>query len=160
MMAHRGIATLAAALMLCFLALSYFEPEFVLLHLYQSLIYLVIILLLFYAEDQYAYMLGMVAPAVWLLLTYSTGMLQGAARQVGRLLHAQKPSNEITLVAAVTAVLAVLLIAFCGYRWKREFSGLGRGRSTFLVSFGIVLVYYTILVVWFWQQIPRSPVKG
>ncbi len=26
-MAHRGIATLAAALMLCFLLLSHFEPE-------------------------------------------------------------------------------------------------------------------------------------
>ncbi len=54
MTAHRGIATLASALLICFLLLSHFEPEFFLLHLYQSLIYLVIVLLLFYFEDRWA----------------------------------------------------------------------------------------------------------
>src|SRR5713226_3186808 len=75
MTAHRGIATLASALLICFLLLSHFEPEFFLLHLYQSLIYLVIVLLLFYFEDRWAYMIGILAPAVWLLLNYATGEL-------------------------------------------------------------------------------------
>ena len=155
-MAHRGVATLAAALMLCFLVLSLFEPEFFTLHLYQSLIYLAVILLLFYSEDGYAYMVGMLAPAVWLLLTYSTGLLHGGARQVTRLLHAQKPSNHVSLMAAITAVLSVLMIAVCAYRWKREYAGVGRWRATFLVSLGIVLVYYAILVLWFWQRAPQA----
>jgi hypothetical protein len=159
-MAHRGIATLAAALMLCFLLLSYFEPEFFLLHLYQSLIYLVVILLLFYSEDGYAYMLGMLAPAVWLLLTYSTGLLYGGARQVARLMHAQRPSNQVSLMAAITAALAVLLIGLCAYRWKREYAGLGKGMKMFLVSFGIVVTYYAILVIWFWHTVPQGPVAG
>ncbi len=154
-MAHRGIATLAAALMLCFLLLSSFEPQFFMLHLYQSLIYLVVILTLFYSEDQYAYMIGMLAPAAWLLLTYATGILEGAARQVGRLMHAQVPSNKVTLMAAITAVLAVLMIAMCAYRWKREYAGLGKGLKTFFISFVVVVVYYGILITWFWQGIPR-----
>jgi hydrogenase-4 membrane subunit HyfE len=153
-MAHRGIATLAAALLLCFFVLSHFEPEFFLLHLYQSLMYLAVILLLFYSEEQYAYMLGMLAPAAWLLLTYGTGLLQGAARQVSQLLHAQRPGNQVSLMAAVTAVLAVLMASFCAYRWKREYAGLGKGRNTFLVSFSVVFVYYGILVVWFWWRLP------
>jgi hypothetical protein len=155
-MVHRGIATLAGALMLSFLWLGILEPQFVLLHFYQSLIYLAIILMLFYLEDRYAYMLGMVAPAVWLVLNYATGMLGAGLRQVSRLMHAQLPSNKVSLMAAVTAVLAVLMIAFCAYRWKREFSGLHKGTVTFAVSFVIVIVYYGILVAWFWNLVPQS----
>jgi hypothetical protein len=28
------------------------------------------------------------------------------------------------------------------------------------VSFGVVVVYYGILVVWFWQMIPNPAAKG
>jgi hypothetical protein len=52
MAAHRGIATLATALMICFLILSAMEPEFFLLHFYESLIYLAIVLMLFYFEER------------------------------------------------------------------------------------------------------------
>lgn len=159
-MVHRGIATLAGALMLTFLLLSHFEPEFFPLHFYQSLIYLAIILMLFYFEDRYAYMLGMLAPAAWLVLTYATGLLGGAARQFSRLMQAQRPTNQISLLAGVTAILSVLMIVFCFYRWRREFAGLGKGRSTFLVSLGIVVVYYALLVMWFWRLIPQAPRAG
>ncbi len=155
-MVHRGIATLSGALMLSFLLLSSFEPQFFLLHLYQSLIYLVIIFMLFYFEDHYAYMLGMLAPAVWLLLTYATGLLGGAARQFSHLMHAQRPTNQVSLLAGITAILSALMIIFCAYRWKREFAGLGKGMSTFFVSLGVVLVYYAILIVWFWKSIPQT----
>ncbi len=63
-------------------------------------------------------------------------------------------------MAAITAVLAVLLMAFCGYRWKREYAGLGKGRTTFLLSFGIVVAYYAVLVIWFWQRVPQAIAPG
>ena len=163
-MVHRGIATLAGLLMLSFLLLSNYEPQFFLLHFYQSLIYLVIILMLFYFEDRYAYMLGMIAPAVWLLLLYATGVLGGAWKQVGHqisgLMHAHLPDNRISFLAAVTSVLSVLMIGFCAYRWKREYSGLGKGRTTFLVSLVAVILYYAILITWFWHSIPQTPTVG
>jgi hypothetical protein len=146
--------------MLCFLLLSDLEPEFFLLHLYQSVIYLVIILMLFYFHDRWAYMLGMLAPAAWLVLTYGTGLLGGGLRQVARLLHAQRPSNQVSLMAAIMAVLAVVMIGSCFYRWRREFAGLGAGGQTFLVSLVVVIVYYGILVLWFWRQIPQPPASG
>src|SRR5690348_7372181 len=85
MSAHRGIATVASALLVCFLILSAMEPEFFLLHFYESLMYLAIVLMLFYFEDKWAYMLGIVAPAVWLILAYGVGLLGGAMRQVSHL---------------------------------------------------------------------------
>ena len=159
-MVHRGIATLAGLLMVSFLLLSHYEPQFFLLHFYQSLIYLVIILMLFYFEDRYAYMLGMIAPAIWLLLTYATGLLGGAWHQVSRLMHAQLPNNRVSMLAAITAILSILIIAVCAYRWRREFSGLGKGRTTFLVSLGVVIIYYAVLITWFWRSIPQTPATG
>ncbi len=159
-MVHRGIATLASTLMVCFLLLSHADPAFFLLHLYESLIYLAIILMLFYFEDRWAYMIGMLAPAVWLLLAYAAGLLSGAAGQVSRLLQAQRPTNQVSVLAAITSLLAVLMIAFCAYWWKREFAGLGKGRTTLLVGLSVVVAYYAILVMWFWRMIPQIPTRG
>ena len=155
---YRDIAALAGAQILCFSVLGHLEPDFFLLHLYQIVIYMAILLLLFYMEDRWAYMIGMIAPVVWLGLAYSTGLLGAGLRQFGRLVKVQAPSNMTSLLAGVTAIIGLLMIGFCGKHWKKEYSGLGKGLSTFLVSLAIVAVYYTILVVWFWRMIPRNPV--
>jgi hypothetical protein len=160
MSAHRGIATVASALMLSFLILSAMEPEFFLLHFYESLMYLAIVLMLFYFQDKWAYMIGMVAPAVWLILAYGVGLLGGAMRQVSKLMRAQRPTSEVSVMVVILTILAVLLISFCAYRWKRQYAGLGRGRSTFLVSLAIVIAYNAILVVWFWRSIPQAVSAG
>lgn len=51
---YRSIATLAVLQVLCFLFLSQLEPDFFLLHFYQTIVYLAL-LLLFYMEDRWAY---------------------------------------------------------------------------------------------------------
>ena len=115
---YRDIGSLAGLQVMCFLLLTHLEPHFFLLHLYQSILYVGILVLLFYMEDLWAYMIGMLA-----------------------------------------AVLAVLMIVFCARRWMREYAGLGKARSTFLVSLGIVGAYYGILAAWFWHTTsPAVPV--
>jgi hypothetical protein len=156
MSAHRGIATVASALMVSFLILSAMEPEFFILHFYESLIYLAIVLMLFYFEDKWAYMIGMVAPAVWLILAYGVGLLGGAMRQISKLMRGQRPTSQVSVMVIILTVLAVLLISLCAYRWKRGYAGLGKGRTTFLVSLAIVIAYNVILVVWFWRTIPQA----
>ena len=154
MSGHRGIATLASGMMICFLVLSTMEPDFALLHFYQSLIYLLIVLMLFYFQDRWAYMIGILAPSVWLLMAYGMGLTGGALRQVSRLMRAQRPTSDVSVMVAIMVVLSVLLIALCAYRWKRQYAGLGKGLRTFLVSFVVVVAYYTILIVWFYHIIP------
>ncbi len=56
-MVHRGIVSLALAVMTCFLALSHFDSQFFLIHFYESLIYIAIALMLFLFEDRWAYMI-------------------------------------------------------------------------------------------------------
>ncbi len=154
MRTYRDIAILSAAQVLCFLLLTHLEPDFFLIHLYQTIIYLAILILLFYMEDRWAYMLGMLAPAAWLVIAFATGMLGGALRQAFHIGQGAGLSNLVSLLAGVTAILSVLMIAACGRHWFREYAGLGKSLSTFAVSLGIVAVYYAILVAWFWHLIP------
>jgi len=159
-MPQRGIATLAAALMLSFLYLTHLEAEFFLLHLYQSLIYLAILLMLFYFEEQYAYMLGMLAPTVWLAATYGSGLLGVAARQMGHLLEAQRPTNQVNLMTGIIAILNVVLLASCAYLWKREYAGLHKFGRTFAIGSIVVVLYYAGLIAVFWQMTPGTLSAG
>ena len=153
---YRDIATLAGVQVLCFLFLTHLEPNFFLVHLYQSIIYIAILVMLFYMEDRWAYMIGMLASVVWLGMAYATGILGSAARNLFELRGANLTTNLVSLIAFASALLAIAMVALCGRHWKREYSGLGKTRSTFLVSFGVVAVYYAILIVWFWQMIPNA----
>ena len=157
---YRDIATVAGAQILCFLLLSHLEPQFFLLHFYQTIIYISLLVKLFFMEDRWAYMIGMLAPAVWLGMVFSTGLLAGAARQFIRLVSGQGLNNEVSFVAGVSAVLSVLLMIFCARHWKREYSGLGKTARTFAVGVGVVAVYYGILAIWFWNLIPNQIAKG
>jgi hypothetical protein len=147
-MVHRGVASLALALATCFLLLSHFDPQFFLVHFYESLIYLAIVLMLFYFEDRWAYMLGILAPAAWLVLFTLIGGMGDILHQIVLVLKMEQPDFAAHSLAAVTLVLAILLMAFCAYRWKREFAGEHKGWSTFLVCLGVVVVYYGAMVIW------------
>lgn len=156
MRAYRDIAALAGTQLVCFLLLTHLEPNFYLIHLYQSILYIAILVMLFYMEDRWAYMIGMLASFVWLGMAYATGILGSAARQLGELRSSTATANAVGFIALLTALIAVLMILVTGRRWRKEYAGLGKGRNTFLVSLGIVAAYYAILIAFFWEMIPNA----
>jgi hypothetical protein len=147
-MVHRGIATIAVALALCFLLQSHFDPQFFLIHFYESLIYVVIVLMLFYFEDRWAYMMGMVAPPIWLVLTVVWNGVSAIGRQILGAFQPGDPFFASDLLTTAAIVLSVGMVAGCANRWRREFTGLRKGWSTFLVTFAIAAAYYAVMVVW------------
>jgi hypothetical protein len=153
---YRDIAALAGAQVLCFLVLAQLEPRFVVIHLYQSVLYLAILILLYYREDRWAYMIAMLASAAWLGLAYVSRIVSSAVQRL--LTVRSSDTNEIfvSLIAIATALLALLMIALCARHWRKEYAGLGKTSSTFFVSSGIVALYYGILLRWFWDMIPNS----
>ena len=153
---YRDIAALAGAQLVCFSLLAHFEPDFFLIHLYQTILYIAILVMLFYMEDRWAYMIGMVASVVWLGMAYATGILGSAVRQLAELRSNTPNINAVGFIALLTALIAILMIVLTARHWQKEYSGLGKTRSTFLVSFGIVAVYYLILIAFFWEMIPNA----
>jgi hypothetical protein len=147
-MIHRGIATLATALMLCFLLLSHFDSQFFLVHFYESLMYVAIVLMLFYFEDRWAYMLGILAPGSWLVLITSIGGLPSFLRQVLLVIRLERPEFPAHLLGAVAFLLAITMIIFCVLQWRRQFAGTGKVWTTFLPCLGVVTVYYAVMVLW------------
>jgi hypothetical protein len=147
-MVHRGVATLSLSLALCFLLLSHFDQQFFLVHFYESIVYLAIVLMLFYFEDRWAYMLGILAPAAWLVLFTMIGGMSDVLRQVALLVKMQRPDFAAHFLAGITILLALAMIGVCGYRWRHEFAGMNKGWSTFLVCLGVVVVYYGAMVIW------------
>jgi len=154
---RRGIAVLAAGLMIGFLLLTLFDREFFLLHFYEASIYLVILLLLFFFHDRWAYMLRILAPVGWLVLAYGMGFLGGAWQHSRRLLLTREPTSGAALVGGAIFALAIGMILLCVFRWRREFARLSGNWSAFLASFVIVAGYYAGLVLWFFKilSLPR-----
>jgi len=153
---YRDIATLATVQIACFSVLANLEPDFFLIHLYESILYIAILVMLFYMVDRWAYMIGMLASVVWLGLAYETGILGRAVQRMSELGTADWTANLVALGALLTALVAVLMIVFCGRHWLKEYSGLGKTRRTFFVSLGIVAVYYGTLLRFFWDMIPNA----
>lgn len=152
-MVHRGIATLAIALTICFLLLTHFDQQFFFLHFYESLIYLAILLMLFYFEDRWAYMLGIVGPIGWLALVFIAGGTGDFLRQLGHVLHGHAPEDAAPFIGGLISVLSIAMVCVCLYRWRREFTGLHKGLSTFAVTLIVTAAYYALLVFWFWRAI-------
>jgi hypothetical protein len=155
MRAYRDIAALSVAQIVCFAVLTHLEPDFFLFHLYQSILYIAILVMLFYMVDRWAYMIGMLASGVWLVMAYATGMLGTALRQF-IIPSAGSTTTAVGVLTLVTALIAVLMIALCARHWRKEYSGLGKTKRTFVVSMGIVTAYYGILILWFWNMVPKA----
>ena len=65
----RDVALLATTQLVCFLILTRFEPGFFIIHLYQTLPYVAILLLVGYSLDRWAYAIGGLVSIVWLVRT-------------------------------------------------------------------------------------------
>ncbi len=154
-MAHRGIATLAVAAIASFLALSRFDPQFFLLHVYESCIYMVLLFLLKYEEEEWAYVLGIAAPAAWILLI-SASNLGGILRQVERVAEFRRPDYPANLIGALTMLISLVMLGTCVYRWWQARWGFRHAWRTIGVVAGMVAVYYGILVVWFSHLVMAS----
>jgi len=153
---YRDIAALAGAQVLCFLALAQLEPRFVVIHLYQSILYLALLVMLYYREDRWAYMIAMLGSAAWLALAYLSRILSSAVQRLFASRSSDTNEFIVSLIAVATALFALLMIALCARHWRKEYAGLGKTTSTVLVSSAIVALYYGILLRWFWDMIPNA----
>jgi len=154
--ANRDIAGLAGLQALCFIILTQLEPRFLVIHLYQLIPYIAMLLFLAYRRERWAYMLGPLVSVAWLFLAFTAGLFESAIVHFRTLGNFPVAANVVAVLAVTTAVIAVVLTLRCRVHWVREFGGKGLARTPFLVSFLLVAGYYGILLHWFWEMIPNA----
>jgi hypothetical protein len=148
----RDIAVLAGLQIIFYLVLTRLEPRFFVIHLYQLIPYVAIVLLIGYGHDRWAYALGSLVSLAWLGLASLAGLLESAVERLGATGSFPPDANLVSLFALATAVVAVLITVLGCFRWMKRYSGRGRTLRTFLISFGIVIAYYGALLRWFWDM--------
>ena len=152
----RNVATLAGAQILCFLVLAQLEPRFFIIHLYQLIPYVAILILLGCGQARWAYMLGPLVSVVWLCLAFMAGLLSSAVERLRTFGNFGSAENLVALLALATAMIAVLITVLCCIYWVKEYSECASSWRAFLISLGIVVAYYGILLRWFWDMIPNG----
>lgn len=152
----RDIAVLAGVQILCFLALTRLEPRFFIIHFYQLIPYVALLLLIGFGQERWAYMVGPLVSLVWLGLAYTADLLGSAVEHLRSPGTFSLDANLVALLAVITAVVAVLMTVLCRIHWVKEYSGRGRPWRFFLASLAIVVAYYAILLRWFWDMIPSA----
>jgi hypothetical protein len=62
----------------CSLAASNSGTGLFLVHFYEAILYIAILVMLFYMEDRWAYLIGILASVAWLSLAYVSGIFGGS----------------------------------------------------------------------------------
>lgn len=143
---NKPVVTLAAAMMLLFFSVGWYETQFLMVHFFEALIYLIMILLFFYFEDRFGYALGVFVPGVWILLQFlTTGRVQAGFRQLGRVLSFRSVDSPVSLLAAIITLTGLLLIVLSAMALRREVAGTPYLRSSLIVGGVITVAYYGIV---------------
>lgn len=145
-MTHRLVFTLATVMMLLFFLVSNFDRYFFTLHFLESLIYLVMLLLLFYDLEDWAYVMGVVAPLYWIILTLLSGTSLAGLRALGRAVTLRGVTSPVDLLGGVALVVGIALMAASAGSFRREVWGTKGALRTVVLASLFVGVYYAVLV--------------
>jgi uncharacterized membrane protein YidH (DUF202 family) len=147
---NRVVAGLAIVMAILFASVSFEEPEFLLIHCFEGSIYIVIVALLYYSREEWAYPLGMILPLVWIILSYATGRLSAGVAQVGMVVGRREISNFTSLLAVALTIGGLALVVASAYYYYQEIhGGSSGGPKNFGLAALISLAYYAVLVLWF-----------
>jgi len=145
-MTNRVVFTLATVMMVLFFLVSNFDRYFFTVHFLESLIYLVMLLLLFYGLEEWAYVMGVVAPLVWTALTLLSGTSVAGLRALGRAVSFQGVSSPVELLGGVLLVVGVALMVASARAFRREVWGMKGALRVVVLASLIVAAYYAALV--------------
>jgi hypothetical protein len=147
---NRVVATLAVIVGLLFASVGIDEPEFFLLHCYEGFIYVILVTMLYYGREEWAYPLGMLLPLVWILLNFGTGRLSAGAVQLRLFVGRGEVTNLTSFLAVAITAAGLALAGSCAYYyWKEVHGSPSDGPENFALAALISLSYYAVLVLWF-----------
>jgi hypothetical protein len=145
-MTKKAVFTLAAILMALFFGLSNYDRFFFLAHFLQAGFYLVVLLLLFYGLEEYAYVMSAVAPLLWIVLAALAGIATAGLQGLGRLLSGGALERPVDTVAGFILLGSLALMAVSASAYKREIWGARGALRSAVTAILVVGGYYLVLL--------------
>jgi len=150
-MSDRWVFLIAFLTVIVIVAGAFAMPHYFTFDLLKSLIYLAIALLVFFGEDRFSYMLGIVAPPLRFILAILLGGFFGEFKVLFDALTG-KPSLPLdTPLHGLSILLEILLMIVCYRAWRRQVTEKFFGK-TFWISLAIAIGYDAILVGWYFTH--------
>jgi len=146
-MSDRGVFLTAFLTLVLVVAGAFAIPEQFIYELLTSTIFVVIAVMVFFGEDSFPYMLGMIAPILWIIFSVLSG---GFFRQFTVLAQflSGKPSGPLDTPLHGFAILSGLaLVVLSARAWRKQVTQKFLGK-TFTVAAVIGVVWVGILAGW------------
>ena len=154
-MSDRGAFTAAIVTAVLILAGAFVLPQFFFFESAKALIFIAIAVLVFYGEDRYSYMLGIVFPPLWFIVDIVVGSLGQDLRVALDFLSGRFASPLNTPLNAVARLTAIVLFILCVRAWRKQVTEKFLGK-TFWTCLDISLVYIALLTLWYLRLFSKS----
>ncbi len=151
-----AIAALCAGFIVVLLVSGYFERDVLVLHLFQSLIYVAVAALSF-RHSKFGYGMGISIAAFWNGYNlFLSGFIGAGFRQWAAFFRTGRVTNPVHLVATPAGIIHFALIACLIWAYARLPNKRARDVFILLASSVVVTAYFIAIIAVFWPQfLPR-----
>lgn len=150
-MSDRWVFATAFLTVVLIVAGAFAIPDYFSFELVKSLIFVVIAVMSFFGEDQYSYMLGVIAPLLEFALNILLGGFFGEFSTLWAYITRQHMAKVDTPLHGFAILTAATLVVLCFRAFRKQVSEKFLGK-TFFISLGISAVYVGILAVWYYNS--------
>lgn len=146
-MSDRWVFLSAFLTLVLVVASAFALPVLFMYELLKSTIFVVIAVMVFFGEDKFPYMLGMIAPILWVVYGALNGTLFSELAGMFRFLGG-KPSGPLETPLHGFAILGgLVLVILSAIAWRKQVTDRLLGK-TFAAAAVVGLIWIAILVAW------------
>ena len=153
-MSNRWVFLSAFLTAVLIIAGAFTLSQFFYFELVKSAIFVAIAMLVFFNEDKFGYMLGIVFPPVWFLVDFLMGTLVADLTVTFRYLTGKSIGMIASPADGFARIVAIFLFFSALHAWRKEVPEKMFGK-TFWVSLVISVAYVGLLGFWYVTRVAR-----
>jgi hypothetical protein len=154
-MSDRGVFLAAFLTLVLVVAGAFALPELFIYELLKSTIFVVIAVMVFFGEDKFPYMLGMIAPILWFVFALLTGSFVGEIATLARFLSGKPSAPLETPLHGFAIIAGAALLVLCARAWRKQVTEKFMGK-TFVTALIVGIVWIAMLAFWQFHAMSAS----
>jgi uncharacterized membrane protein len=147
-MSNRWVFLAAFLTTILIVAGAFSLTQFFYFELAKSAIFMAVAMLVFFNEDKFAYMLGIVFPPLWFLVDILLGVFLNDFSVMFDYLRGRGFASTATPLDGIARLTAIFLFFSALHAWKKDVPDRFIGK-TFWTSLAICFVYIGVLSAWY-----------